>query len=129
MTLSISPILSSTTILVTSVDSSRRSLTPSSIFSLTKSAILVTSVARLTLYGIWVIIICCLPLGKSSMCMLPLIRTIPLPVFMYDLIPDLPAILPPEGKSGPGRISIISSMDIDGSSIREQIASISSRKL
>ena len=66
VTLSISPNLSSTIILVSSVDSSLRSLTPSSTFSLTRSAILVTNVARFTLYGIWVITICCLPEGDPQ---------------------------------------------------------------
>ena len=56
-------------------------------------------------------------------------RTIPLPVFIYDLIPDLPAILPPVGKSGPGIILIISSTDAAGSSINKQTASIISCKL
>jgi hypothetical protein len=44
-------------------------------------------------------------------------------------MPDLPAMLPPVGKSGPGRISIISSMVTDGLSINAQTASITSPKL
>ena len=38
-------------------------------------------------------------------------------------------MLPPVGKSGPGSIVIISSIDMEGLSIKEQIASISSLRL
>ena len=44
-------------------------------------------------------------------------------------MPDRPAMLPPVGKSGPGKIETISSIEIVGSSIRAQTASINSRKL
>ena len=48
---------------------------------------------------------------------------------MYESIPDLPDILPPLGKSGPGNICINSSIVILELSITAQTASISSPRL
>ena len=50
----------------------------------------------------------------SSISALPLSTTDPLPVCCADLIPFLPIINPPVGKSGPGIISLSSSSVVDG---------------
>ena len=52
-----------------------------------------------------------------------------IPCLHVRQIPDLPAMFPPDGKSGPGIISIISSMERVGLSISEHTASISSVRL
>ena len=64
-----------------------------------------------------------------SIDVLPRMTIEPLPVSKADLIPDLPIICAPVGKSGPGIISSKSSEDIEGSSIIAKQPSIISPKL
>ena len=58
-----------------------------------------------------------------------LIFNLPLPVLYASTIPDLPLIIPPVGKSGPGIKTIRSSTEISGLSISAKHALIVSFRL
>ena len=124
-------LFSSTTTLVFSFlsDSSLTSEIPSIFFSFDKSAIVFTSFALFTWYGKDVIIILCLFPLISSISASALIVIFPLPVVYASLIPSLPNIVAPVGKSGPFIISINSSIVVSGLSITFIIPSITSDKL
>ena len=119
----------SITILIPSLsDSSLKSEIPTIFLSLTKSAMLSISLALLTWYGISVTIILCLPFS-SSISVLDLTTIFPFPVSYAALIPDLPIIIPPVGKSGPFIHVIISNPVASGLSINIIVPSITSPKL
>ena len=64
-------------------------------------------------------------------CTLHFARTVsePRPVSYASRMPFLPMMMPPVGKSGPGRTFIKSSVDTSGSSSMRQVASIVSPRL
>ena len=59
----------------------------------------------------------------------PLIMIEPFPVVYALLAPAYPRIIPPVGKSGPGMIFIISSIEAAGFSKSKRHASVTSLKL
>ena len=110
-------------------DSSLISEIPSILFSLAKCAIFSINFALLTWYGSDVTIILCLLFDISSISVSALIIIFPRPVLYVFLIPSVPIIKPPVGKSGPLIIFIKSSSVTSSSSIIFTIPSITSLKL
>ena len=98
-------------------DSSRRSVIPSILLSLCSSAIFSISLALLTRYGSSVTTIRFFPLSIGSISVTARTRILPRPVRYASLIPAVPRITPPVGKSGPLIILINSSMSVSFSSI------------
>ena len=90
-----------TTLIPSREDSSRRSVIPSTLLSLTSSPIFSTSRALLTRYGNSVTIILFLPLSIGSISVTALTLILPRPVLYASSIPERPRIVPPVGKSGP----------------------------
>ena len=123
------PRLSSSTIRVVSVDSSRISVMPSTRLSWTKEAILMNIAALFTLKGTLLMMIRSRPPSTSSTSVSPRIFIMPRPVVIYLWMPSRPIMMPPPGKSGPGIIFKISLMLASGFSMSIQITSINSPRL
>ena len=103
-------------------DSSLKSLIPSTFLSFTRSAIFIIRLLLFTIYGISVTIILSLPDFVVSSVNFDLTVILPLPVEKASLIPFLPKIIPPVGKSGPVIWVISSLSSISGLSITAAIA-------
>ena len=114
---------------ISSSDSSLVEEIPSSFPSRT-SAFMCFSISDLfTLYGISVTTILERPVDVSSISAFARSVIFPRPVAYAFLIPPLPMIIPPVGKSGPGIYSISSSSVMSGSSMQATIPSIVSERL
>ena len=109
-------------------DSSLKSEIPIIFLSLTRSAISSISSALLTMNGISLTMICDL-FFSCSIVVFALKRIFPRPVWYASLIPALPQINAPVGKSGPWIICIISSIVISGLSTCFMTASHTSIRL
>ena len=111
MTFALASRLSSIQILIPSrLDWSLKSTIPSILFSFTRSAIFAMSLALLTMYGSSVTMIRLLPFAMASILVTARTTIFPLPVRYASLIPLVPRIVAPVGKSGPFTIFIMSSM-------------------
>ena len=107
---------------------------PSIFLSRTKSAIFSINLALFTINGSSVTIMRFLPLFIGSIFEIARTFIFPFPVLYASLIPAVPKILPPVGKSGPLTISSSSSMSVSRSastslSMIFTTAAITSRKL
>ena len=96
--------------------SSRRAVIPSIFLSLTSSAIFWISFALFTMYGSSVTTIFCFPFAIGSISDTARTLILPRPVLYASLIPAVPRIDAPVGKSGPLMISMISSISVSRSS-------------
>ncbi len=110
-------------------DSSRSAVMPSTCFSRCSSAIFSISGALLTMYGISVTTIRCLPPCMCSIWALARMRSRPRPVAYASRMPSRPRMSPPVGKSGPLTCFIESSTVTSGLSMRATSASITSPRL
>ena len=115
-------------------DSSLRSVIPSTFLSRTRSAIFSISLALFTIKGSSVTTIRFLPLFIGSILDIARTLILPFPVRYASLMPAVPKILPPVGKSGPFTIAINSSIFVERSfstslSIIFTTALITSRRL
>ena len=70
-----------------------------------------------------------LPLAIGSISVFARTSILPLPVLYACLIPAVPIMVAPVGKSGPGRYAISSSMDMSLLSMRATYASMTSPRL
>ena len=110
-------------------DSSRRSAMPSSFRSDTSSAIFATSVALFTAYGSSSMMMRSRPLGACSNVWRARTTIRPCPVAYAALMPAVPMINPPVGKSGPLTNESRSSPVASGFSMRCFTPLVISRRL
>ena len=129
-TCEITPFFNSTTTLTPCLsDSSLKSLMPSIFLSLTNSAIFSSNNDLFTWYGISEKTIDSRSFLNSSISYFACTTIEPRPDFCDSLIPFVPKIIPPVGKSGPLMKELISSKLISGFFMNTTQASITSPKL